>query len=165
MSEASEGGVLFDEFLDGSYDCIDRVVLRAYFRLGQAPAGFRSWWRRWKGSDEGLDKTNLMRIAGRFARRVQAWAKSKTVPIAYSVAGERIEDLAESYLPGDPSFEGVFLIVVGRAPGNVWDVQHTGDGRIKRIKRKEPASVPILGHSCKIHRTPERCLENPGLWA
>ena len=31
MSEASEGGVLFDEFLEGSYDCIDRVVLRAYF--------------------------------------------------------------------------------------------------------------------------------------
>jgi hypothetical protein len=138
MSEASEGGVLFDEFLEGSYDCIDRVVLRAYFQLGQAPAGFRTWWRRWKGSDEGLDNMSLMRIAGRFARRVKGWAKSNTVPLVYSKPGERNEDLAESYLPEDPSFEGVFLIVVGRAPGNVWDVQHTADGRIRHIKRKEP---------------------------
>jgi hypothetical protein len=138
MSEAIEGGVLFDEFLDGSYDCIDRVVLRAYFQFGQAPAGFRTWWRRWKGSDEGLDNNRLMRIAGRFARRVKGWAQSNAVPVVYSKAGERIEDLAESHLPEDPSFEGVFLIVVGRAPGNVWDVQHTADGRIKDIKRKEP---------------------------
>ena len=138
MSEASEDVVLFDEFLEGSYDCIDRIVLRAYFQLGQAPAGFRTWWRRWKGSDEGLDNTSLMRIAGRFARRVKGWAQSNAVPLVYSKAGERIEDLAESYLPGDPGFEGVFLIVVGRAPGNVWDVQHTADDRIRRIKRKEP---------------------------
>ncbi len=103
-------------------------MLRAYFQLGQAPAGFRTWWRRLKGSDEGLDNTSLMRIAGRFARRVKGWATSNTVPIVYSKPGERIEDLAEGYLPGDPSFEGVFLIVVGRAPGNVWDVQHTADG-------------------------------------
>jgi hypothetical protein len=27
------------------------------------------------------------------------------------------------------------------------------------------SSVPILGHSCQIHRTPERCLENPRLWS
>mgnify|MGYP000250522963 CR=1 FL=1 len=140
MSKASEGGVLFDEFLEGSYDCIDRVVLRAYFQLGQAPAGFRTWWRRWKGSDEGLDNMSLMRIAGRFARRVKGWAKSNTVPMVYSKSGERNEDLAESYLPEDPSFEGVFLIVVGRAPGNVRDVQHTADGRIWRI-RKEPRDV------------------------
>ena len=33
------GGVLFNEFLDGSYDCVDRVVLRAYFQLGQPSAG------------------------------------------------------------------------------------------------------------------------------
>lgn len=33
------GTVLFEGFLDGSYDCVDRVLLRAYFQLGQrAPA-------------------------------------------------------------------------------------------------------------------------------
>lgn len=138
MAEASAGGVLFHEFLDGSYDCIDRIVLRAYFRFAQAPAGFRTWWRRWQGSDEGLDKMHLMRLAGRFARRVKAWAQSAGVPIVYSKPGERNEDLVQCHLPEDPSFQGVFLIVVGRAPGNVWDVEHTADGRIRRIKRKEP---------------------------
>jgi len=26
------------------------------------------WWRRWQGSDEGLNNARLMRVAGRFAR-------------------------------------------------------------------------------------------------
>ena len=124
-------GVLYEELLDGSYDCVDRVVLRAYFQLGQRAAGFRMWWRRWKGSDDGLDNTLLMRVAGRFARRVKGWAKSEGVPIVYSKAGERNENLAQPYLPKDPGFEGIFLIIVNRAPGNVWNVQHTADGRIR----------------------------------
>jgi hypothetical protein len=41
-------------------------------------------------------------------------------------------------VPEASNFEGVFLIIVNRAPGNVWDVEHTSDGRIRRIKRKEP---------------------------
>ena len=105
MSDA--GGVLFEGFPDGSYDCVDRVVLRAYFQLGQRAAGLRMWWRRWQGSDEGLNNTRLMRVAGRFARRVKGWAKGAGVPIVYSKSGERNEDLAKGYLPalqraGDP---------------------------------------------------------------
>ncbi|MBM3471635.1 MAG: hypothetical protein FJX73_12730 [Armatimonadetes bacterium] len=133
-------GVLYDEFLDGNYDCVDRVVLRAYFQLGQAPAGFRMFWRRWKGSDKGLDNTHLMRIAGRFARKVRGWAEGEGVPIVYSQAGERNEAIAEKYMPADPRREGVFLIIVGRAPGNVWDVVQTADGRIRNIGRKKPRS-------------------------
>jgi hypothetical protein len=44
----------------------------------------------------------------------------------------------DAHLPTDPNFRGIFLIVVGRTPGNVWDVQHTVDGRIRRIQRKNP---------------------------
>ena len=77
-------GVLFEELLDGSYDCVDRVVLRAYYQFAQRGAGLRAWWRIWKGSDVGLDNTRLMRVAGRFARRVKGWAKSQGVPIVYS---------------------------------------------------------------------------------
>ena len=36
-------GVLFEGFPDGSYDCVDRVVLRAYFQLGRRAPGFRMW--------------------------------------------------------------------------------------------------------------------------
>jgi hypothetical protein len=33
----------------GSYDCVDRIVLNAFFPLGHNPGGFRTWWRRWQG--------------------------------------------------------------------------------------------------------------------
>ena len=63
----------YGDLLTGSYDCVDRVVLNAYFPLGHNPGGFRVWWRRLHGgSDDELDNTHLMRFAGRFARRVKA---------------------------------------------------------------------------------------------
>lgn len=41
-----------------------------------------------------------------------------------------------AFLPG---FEGVFAVIVRRAAGNVWDVEHTADGRIytkgERVRR------------------------------
>ena len=60
--------------LAGSYDCVDPVVLNAFFPIGHNPGGFRSWWRRLHRSDDHLDDTHLMRMAGRFARRVKASA-------------------------------------------------------------------------------------------
>ena len=29
------------DLLTGSYDCVDRIVLNAYFRMGHDPGGFR----------------------------------------------------------------------------------------------------------------------------
>jgi hypothetical protein len=62
--------VLYSEFLEGGYDCVDRVVLNAYFSMGQSGGGFRMWWRQLYGSDEHLDDNHLMRMAGRFSRRL-----------------------------------------------------------------------------------------------
>jgi len=36
---------LYRDLLGGSYDCVDRIVLNAYFRMGHDPGGFRVWWR------------------------------------------------------------------------------------------------------------------------
>ena len=36
---------LYSEFLEGGYDCVDRVVCNAYFSMGQSGGGFRVWWR------------------------------------------------------------------------------------------------------------------------
>ena len=36
---------LYQELLSGSYDCVDRIVLNAYFGMGHSPGGFRAWWR------------------------------------------------------------------------------------------------------------------------
>jgi hypothetical protein len=32
---------LYQELLSGSYDCVDRIVLNAYFGMGHSPGGFR----------------------------------------------------------------------------------------------------------------------------
>jgi len=59
---------------------VDRIVLNAYFSFGYTPDGFRTWWRRLYGSDDDLDNTHLMRMAGRFARRSVAGRKLTTSP-------------------------------------------------------------------------------------
>ena len=47
----------YGDLLTGSYDCVDRVVLNAYFFLAHSPGGFRTWWRRWHSdSDEDLER-------------------------------------------------------------------------------------------------------------
>ena len=54
--------VLYSEFPEGGYDCVDRVVCNAYFSMGQTGGGFRMWWRELYGSDEDLDNNHLMRL-------------------------------------------------------------------------------------------------------
>jgi hypothetical protein len=61
----------YQDLLDGSYDCVDRIVLNAYFRMGHDPGGFRLWWRTLTGSDDTLENVCLMRMAGPFSRRVR----------------------------------------------------------------------------------------------
>lgn len=124
--------------LSGSYDCVDRIVLNAYFRLGYGAGGFRVWWRRLHDeSDAELDNTHLMRMAGRFSRRVRAWAKDNGVPVVDCRQGERKHLLASEYLAGHPDLgTGVFLILVAKAPAPVWDVRITANGKIGNLARR-----------------------------
>jgi hypothetical protein len=126
----------YGDLLQGSYDCPDRIVLNAYFRMGYSPGGFRHWWRRLHGSDDNLDKSHLMRMAGRFGRRLKAYAQQHDIPVEYCDADERKHELAEQYLPEDPAFTGLFLVIVSRATGAVWDVKETADGRIHSLDKK-----------------------------
>ena len=50
---------LYQDLLGGSYDCVDRIVLNAYFRMGHDPGGFRVWWRALTDSDETLENAYL----------------------------------------------------------------------------------------------------------
>jgi hypothetical protein len=127
----------YGDLLTGSYDCVDRVVLNAYFPLGHNPGGFRCWWRRLHdGSDDLLDDTHLMRMAGRFARRVKAWAKANGVPVIYCAAGERKHLIAEEYLEAHAVTAGVFMILAAKAPATVWKVHRSAGGTIMNIERK-----------------------------
>ena len=121
--------------LAGSYDCVDRIVLNAYYPMGNTAGGFRTWWRRLIGgsdaeADAVLDNAHLMRLAGRFARRVRAWAAANAVPVIDCTAGERKHLIAEEYLRTHSVGPGVFMILVARAPAMVWDVRRSADGTV-----------------------------------
>src|SRR5215831_6657557 len=67
----------YADLLQGTYDCVDRIVLNAFYSLGHSAGGFREWWRRlYNGSEENLDNAHLMRMAGRFSRRVHGFART-----------------------------------------------------------------------------------------
>ncbi len=54
---------------------------------------------RWHdGSDDELDNAHLMRMAGRFARRVRAWGHAHGVEVIDCKADERKHLVAEEYL-------------------------------------------------------------------
>ena len=145
------GGHVKDQFSDhyqdllaGSYDCVDRIVLNAYFPMGVSAAGFRYWWRLLYGSDANLDKAHLTRLASRFSRRLRAWAKAHQVPVVDCSAGERKHEIAAQYLLTHEVHAGLFMVLVSRAPALVWDVQMSAAGKIGNIERKKPR--PWVNH-------------------
>jgi hypothetical protein len=88
------------------------------------------------GSDDQLDNAHLMRFAGRFARRVKAWAAANGVPLIYCKAGQRKHLIAEEYLKTHTVTVGVFLILAAKAPVTVWKVHRSGGGVITNLEKK-----------------------------
>jgi hypothetical protein len=123
----------YEDLLTGSYDCVDRIVLNGYFRMGHDPGGFRLWWRQLTGSDDTLENVHLMRMAGRFSRRIRGYAKAHGIPVIDCSVGERKHELAEEHLAKTKITQGLFLILVGRAQAPVWDV-----GINHHLERKKP---------------------------
>jgi hypothetical protein len=135
---------LYSEFLEGGYDCVDRVVCNAYFSMGQAGGGFRMWWRALFGSDEDLDNNHLMRMAGRFSRRLRAWAKANDIPVVYCAPGKRKHKIAEAHLSSIPMKPGLFQILVSKAPALVWEARQTDTGKLGKLVPKDP--WPYVNH-------------------
>jgi len=130
---------LYQDLLTGSYDCVDRIVLNGYFRMAHMPAGFRTWWRKLTGADDTLDNTHLMRMAGRFSRRIRGYAKAHGIPVIDCRIRQRKHDLAAQYLTQTKVTQGVFLILVGRARATVYEV-----GRNHHLEHKKP--MPYVNH-------------------
>ena len=130
-----EFGNHYSNLLDGSYDCVDRIVLNGFFTLGYTPGGFRTWWRRLHhGSDDQLDNAHLMRMAGRFGRRIRGYAQSKGIPVIDCRTGERKHEIAEEYLSRNSSVRGLFMILISRAVAPVWEVRRSRQGLIQNLE-------------------------------
>ena len=154
---------LYQELLGGSYDCVDRIVLNAYFGMAHSPGGFRVWWRALTGSDETLDNAHLMRLAGRFSRRVRGYAKAHDIPVIDCSRGERKHDIAEEYLAKTTVTHGLFVVLVGRAPdAGVGCQRETPHREKKAVALCQSLLVPYprsrLGPS---HRAVQRSLDTP----
>jgi hypothetical protein len=133
----------YQELLEGRYDCPDRIVLNGYFSLGQTGGGFRYWWRRLTGSDATLDQKHLLRMAGRFSRRVHAYAKRRGIPLVHCAPRVRKHELAQQHRPKDPTFTGLFLILVAKARAPVWEVTPSRRG-VPHLTRTTP--WPYVNH-------------------
>jgi hypothetical protein len=127
----------YAEQLDSTYDAVDRLVLRAYCPLLQAAGGFRTWWRR-LFDEEKLDDTHLMRFAGRFSRRIHAWAPAHNIPLVHCSSRTRKDEIAAEYRAQlSPEHVGIFCILVAKAPASVWEVKRFENGTMD-IRRKQP---------------------------
>lgn len=133
----------YEELVDGSYDCVDRIVLNGYFRFIQSGGGFRTWWRDLFGHDDNLDNAHLIRFAGRFARRLRCAAAQRKIPVLDKSPDGRMHERAQKLRSTDPNFKGVFCITVHRAPNSVWDVTDCGRGG-PHLARKQPK--PYVNH-------------------
>ena len=139
---ADELSARLAELLDGTYDCVDRIVLNGYHSVCYSAGGFRLWWRSLMGgSEEQLDNAHLMRLAGRFSRRVRGFAKAHRIPVIDCRRGDRKHDLAQDYLAEHSVGRGLFMILVGRAVAPVWDVQHWSSGAVRLAKK-----TPYVNH-------------------
>ena len=134
----------YAELLEDTYDCVDRVVLNAFYPLGQTGGGMRTWWRCLRGDDSSLDDAHLRDMAGSFSRRLHAFCVREAIPLIAAAPGERKHELAQPYLPNDPQFPGLFLVIKGNAPAPVWEVKHNAEGRITELRHRK--TWPFVRH-------------------
>lgn len=131
------------QLLQGSYDCVDRIALRAYFRPGHTSGGFLIWWSK-LFPDKLLTQERLRRMAGEFARGVKAFSQKHKIPLQYCDIGDRNKyEKAERARPNDPNFQGVFLILVARAPALVWESKKNRRGK---LWLRRPRKWPLVNH-------------------
>lgn len=118
-------------------------MLNGSFPLGQPGGGFRHGWRQLTGADATLDQEPVTGMAGRFSRRVHAYAKRRHLPLRHCGPGGRKHELAEQVRPTDPTVTGGVLIRVAKAPARVWEVVQNAGG-VPPLRRKTP--WPSVNH-------------------
>jgi hypothetical protein len=143
MSLADDFSTYVAPLLDGGYDCVDRLVLNGYFLLGQTSGGFLTWWNDLFPGTK-LEPKRLEQMAGDVSRRVFAFAKKHAIPIIRCPLGDKTKHTrAEKLRPTDSAFQGVFAILVARAPGLVWKARLNRAGKLV-LRRTEP--WPLVQH-------------------
>ena len=98
MPTADDFSSYVSELLLGSYDCVDRIVLRAYYPMGQTSGGFLTWWNALYPKTEPTQE-RLRQMAGDFSRRVRAFGQKHQLPVQYCEIGDKTKH-ARAEKPG-----------------------------------------------------------------
>lgn len=127
--------------LEGHYDCMDRISLNGFFRMGSTSGGLLQWWNTLTGGAV-LTEEKLRSFAGTFSRRVRAWAEKNNVPLIDFATGDTTKhEQAEKLQPKDPAFAGVFAVFVARAPALTWDAYTNPKGKVVLYRPKRGSLV------------------------
>lgn len=126
--------------LEGSYDCIDRIVLNAYCPMLMTGGGLRYWYRLMEGDDHDMSDESMKRYPGRLSRRVKFFCSKKNIPFMQFQTGDRKHEKAEILQPKDKTFIGIFAVFVSRAPSLLWEIKQFDNGSID-IRRKKNTSL------------------------
>jgi hypothetical protein len=127
--------------LEGHYDCMDRITLNGYFRMGSTSGGLLTWWNALTGR-QPLTEEKLRGFAGTFSRRLRAWAEKNGVPVVEFASGDTTKhERAEQLQPKDPAFTGVFAVFIARAPALIWDAYTNDKGKVVLYRPKRGALV------------------------
>jgi hypothetical protein len=81
---------------------------------------------------------------GRFPVGSTRSAPSRVFPSSRHNLANRKHELAESHLPKDRNFCGLFLVIKGIAPAPVWEVKRNADGQITEIRHRK--NWPYVKH-------------------
>lgn len=100
----------YQEIIEDQYDCVDRIVVNGYISQLQVPGGFRNWYRNFNGHDKDLTQNRLIKFAGRYSRRIYAFAEKKGIPIIECKTEQRKHQIAKEYLPKDKKSCGLFSL-------------------------------------------------------
>lgn len=105
--------------------------------LCHSPGGFRVWWRRWHADNEDeLDNTHLLRLAGRFSRRVLAFGKAHIPVIDWTVASGNIRSPRNTWPPTRSAQECFSYSSPGRV-ATVWQVTRSKAVVIRNLEKKK----------------------------
>ncbi len=84
-------------------------------------------------------------MAGRLSRRLRAWAKVNNIPLKDCRAGDQKHEIGEEYLKTTAVEEGLFLILVSRAPAPVGHPPKSPDHTENAGDLRESLLVPHPG--------------------
>lgn len=60
---------------NGTYGCVNRIVMNAHYDVAQTAGGLQTWWNRFRDHHD-LIKNHLTRLAACFGRRTAAGARA-----------------------------------------------------------------------------------------